>query len=57
MKHSIIDSELFAIVWAVASFKHYVNGVQFEIVSDHKAAMSVLKPNGGNKTVSSRLTR
>ena len=49
--------ELLAIVWAVEHFKNYVYGLQFKVISDHKALMSVLKPNRGNKTFSSRLTR
>ena len=49
--------ELLAIVWAVEHFKNYVYGVQFKVISDHKALMSVLKPNRGNKTFTSRLTR
>ena len=44
-------------MWAVEHFRNYVYGVHFKIVSDHKASMSVLKPNKGNKTFSSRLTR
>ena len=31
--------------------------IQFKILSDHKALKSVLKPNRGNKTFFSRLTR
>ena len=57
MKYLINELELLAIVWAIEHFKNYVYGVQFKVVSDHKALMSVLKPNRGNKTVSSRLTR
>ena len=49
--------KLLAIVWAVEHFKNYVYGVQFKVISDHKASMSVLKPNRGNKTISSRLIR
>ena len=56
-KYSINELELLAIVWAVEHFRNYVYGVQFKIVSDHKALASVLKPNRGNKTFSSRLTR
>ena len=56
-KYSINELELLAIVWAVEHFRNYVYGVQFKIISDHKALMSVLKPNRGNKTFSSRLTR
>ena len=44
-------------MWAVEHFRNYVYGVHFKIISDHKASMSVLKPNRGNKTFSSRLTR
>ena len=57
MKYSINELELLAIVWAIEHFKNYVYGVQFKVISDHKALMSVLKPNRGNKTFSSRLTR
>ena len=45
------------LVWAIENFKNYVYGVQFKVVSDHKALMSVLKPNRGNETFSTRLTR
>ena len=53
MKYSIEELELLAIVWAIEN----VYGVQFKLVYDHKALMSVHKPNRGNKTFSSRLTR
>ena len=56
-KYFIKELELLAIVWAVEHFRNYVYGVQFKIISDHKALMSVLKSNRGNKTFSSRLTR
>ena len=56
-KYSINELELFAIVWAVEHFRNYIYGVQFKLISDHKALMSVLKPKRGNKTFSSRLTR
>ena len=56
-KYSINELELLVIVWAVEHFKNYVYGVKFKIISDHKALMTVLKPNRGNKTFSSRLTR
>ena len=32
-------------------------GIQFEIISDHKALTAILKGNRANKTYSSRLTR
>ena len=56
-KYSINELELLAIVWAIKYFKNYVYGVQFKVVSDHKALLSVLKPNRENKTFSRRLTR
>ena len=57
MKYSINELELLAIVWAIEHFKNCEYGVHFKVVSDHKALVSVLKPNRGNKTFSSRLTR
>ena len=56
-KYSINELELLAIVWAIEHFKNYKYGVKFQIISDHKTLASVLKPNRGNKTFSSRLTR
>ena len=35
----------------------YVYGVQYKILSDQKALMTVLRPNRGNETFSGRLTR
>ena len=55
--YSINELELLAVVWSVEHFKNYVYGIEFEIVSDHKALKSVLKANKSNKTFSSRLTR
>ena len=51
-KYSINELELLVMVWAIEHFKNYVFGVQFKVVSDHKALKSVLKPNRGNKTFS-----
>ena len=56
-QNTVNEFELLAIVWAVDHFRKYVYGLQFKIISDHKALMSVLKPNRENKTFSSRLTR
>ena len=56
-KYSINELELLAVVWAIERFKTYVYGVKFQVISDHKALASVLKPNRSNKTFSSRLTR
>ena len=56
-KHSINELELLTVVWSVEHFKNNVYGIEFEIVSDHKALKSVLKANKSNKTFPSRLTR
>ena len=56
-KYSINELELLAVVWAIEHFRNYVYGVNFQVISDHKALASVLRPNRGNKTFSSRLTR
>ena len=55
--YSINELELLAIVWAVKHFKNYVFGVKFKTISDHKALMTVLKLNRGNKIFSSKLTK
>ena len=51
------ELELLAVVWSVEHFENYVYGINFGVVSDHKALQSVLKSNKGNKKYSSRLTR
>ena len=48
-KYSINELELLAVVWAVEHFKNYVYGINFQVISDHKALSSVLRPNRGNK--------
>ena len=49
-RYSTNELELLAIVWAVEHFRNYVYGVQFEVISDHKALEIALKSNHGNKT-------
>ena len=56
-KYSINDLQLYAVVWSIENFKNYVYGTESEVVSDHKALMTVLKDNMASKTYSSRLTR
>ena len=56
-KYFINKLELLAVVWAVEHFKNYVYGIKFQVISDHKALSSVLRPIRGHKTFSSRLTR
>ena len=56
-KYSINELELLAVVWGIEHFRNYVYGVKFQVILDHKALASVLRPNRRNKTFSSRLTR
>ena len=56
-KYSNTELELLAVVWSFERCENYVYGIEFEIVSDHKALKSVLKANKANKTFSSCLTR
>ena len=56
-KYSINELELFAVVWSEENFRNYVYGTEFEVVSDHKALMIILKDDRANKSFSSRLTR
>ena len=46
-----------AAVWAIELLENYVCGVKFQVISDHKALASVLKPNRSNEIFSSRLER
>ena len=41
----------------IENFRNHVYGVQFEVISYHKALTAILKGNRANKTNSSRLTR
>ena len=56
-EYSIKELEVLTVVWTVAHFKNDVYGIKFQDISDHKLLSSVLGPNRGNKTFSSRLTR
>ena len=56
-KYSTNELELLGVVWAVEYYKNYLYGSDFEIITDHKALLSALSPNHGNKTYHSRLTR
>ena len=57
MKYSTIELELLGVVWATENFRNYLYGTEFQIVTDHKALLSALSANHGNKTIHSRLTR
>ena len=57
MKYSTDELELLGVVWAAEHFRNYLYGTEFQIVTDHKALLSALSANHGNKTMHSRLTR
>ena len=50
-KYSIIDLELLTVVWAIEIFRNFFHGTEFEVVSDHKALMTILKHNPANKNI------
>ena len=56
-KYSTNELELLAIVWSCEHFRKYLLGYHFVVLTDHKAIISALKTNRGNKTHQSRLTR
>ena len=56
-KYSTNQLELLGVVWAVEHYKNYLFGSEFEVVTDHKALLSALSQNHGNKTYHSRLIR
>ena len=57
MKYSTNELELLGVVWATEHFRNYLYGTEFQIVTDHKALLSALSANHGNKTMHCRLTR
>ena len=57
MKYSANELELLGVVWASEHFRNYLYGTEFKIVIHHKALLSALSANDGNKTMHSRLTR
>ena len=56
-KYSTNKLELLSVVWATNHFKYYLLGSKFELITDHTALLSALKPNRANKSRQSRLIR
>ena len=56
-RYSTNELELLAVVWSLEHFKHYFYGTEFTIQTDHRALLSALNENRGNKTYQSRLTK
>ena len=57
IKYSTNELELLSVVWATNHFKYYLLGSKFELITDHTALLSALKPNRANKLRQSRLIR
>ena len=56
-KYSTNELELRAIVWSCERFRNYLLGNHFVVLTDHKAIISALTTNRGNKIHQSQLTR
>ena len=56
-RYSTNELELLAVVWFLEHFKYYLFGTEFTLQTDHRALLTLLNENRGNKTYQSRLTR
>ena len=56
-RYSTNDPELLAVVWSLEHFKQYLSGTDLTLQTDHRALLTALNENRGNKTYQSRLTR
>ena len=50
MKYSTNELKLLSVVWATNHFKYYLLGSKFELITDHTALLSALKPNRAKKS-------
>ena len=55
-EYSTNELELLVVVWPLEHFKHYLYGTDFTLQTDHRALLSALNENRGNKTYQGRLT-
>ena len=56
-RYSTNKLELIAVVWSLEHFKHYLYGTEFTLQTDHRALLTALIENRGNRTYQSRFTR
>ena len=56
-RYSVIELELLGVVWSTEYFKNYLYGKQFNVITDHRALLSIMKEHRSNKSYYSRLTR
>ncbi|RWS24587.1 Retrovirus-related Pol polyprotein from transposon-like protein [Leptotrombidium deliense] len=56
-RYSVTELELLALVWAVAYFRHYLEGKQFTVVTDHMALVYLKTSLGKTSRGSKRLLR
>ncbi|KAJ0068233.1 hypothetical protein NL108_017965 [Boleophthalmus pectinirostris] len=53
-KWSTFDRELFAVVWSVRHFKHFLSGSSFVVITDHKPLLSLKKTAVDNDSTGRR---
>ena len=56
-RYSINELQLLGVVWSIEHFKYYLYGKTFTVITDHRALLTNMRENRGNKSNNSRLTR